>query len=126
MESIILIVLLIAIFYFLLIRPQQKQRRQLQEVQSSLTPGATVMTGSGLIGTVTSVGDDRVELEVAPGIVNTYVRRAIVQVFHDESASPEVDLGEDAAQQNPGEDRETATDEPSSRDRRDDPGGATR
>lgn len=123
----VLIILLIAVFYFLLIRPQQKQRRQLQEVQSSLTPGTRVMTGAGLIGTVTSVADDRVELEVSPGVTNTYVRRAIVQVFADDSATPDGDTSdEDAAQHNPGEERDVAAEEPSAGDRRDDPGGAAR
>lgn len=94
MESLILIALLLAVFYFLLIRPQQKQRRHLQDVQSSLDPGTKVMTGSGLIGTVVSVENDQVELEVSPGVTNTYVRRAIVQVMPDESANPDVGTSE--------------------------------
>lgn len=120
--EIILIILLIAVFYFLLIRPQQRQRRHLQDVQSSLTPGTKVMTGSGLIGTVTSVTDDRVELEVAPGVTNTYVRRAIVQVVGDETATPNIAADEGTGQRESAENSDAAAEEPSNR--RDDPGGS--
>jgi preprotein translocase subunit YajC len=86
MEALLLPLLLLAVFYLLLIRPQQRQRRQMADVQSSLTPGATVMTGAGLFGTVKSIEDDRIELEVAPGVTNWYLRRAIVQVIPDQPA----------------------------------------
>ena len=86
MEPFLLPILLLVIFYFILIRPQQKQRREIAELQSTLVPGARVMTGSGLIGTIVSIEDDEVVLEVAPGITNRYVRRAIMRVVPDETA----------------------------------------
>lgn len=85
--SLLLPVLLIAVFYFLLIRPQQKQRRQMMELQQSITPGTRVMTGAGLLGTVVSIDDDEVVLEVAPGVTNRYVRRAIVNVVPEPGAA---------------------------------------
>jgi preprotein translocase subunit YajC len=81
METLLLPLLLLAVFWFILIRPQQKQRREIAEVQSNLAPGARVMTGSGLIGTIVSVEADEVVLEVAPGVTNRYVRRAIMRVL---------------------------------------------
>ena len=89
MEALLLPILLLAVFYLLLIRPQQRQRKQMAQLQSTLGPGAKVMTGAGLFGTVVSIQDERVELEVAPGITNWYLRRAIVQVFPDEPGIPE-------------------------------------
>jgi preprotein translocase subunit YajC len=89
MEALLLPLLLLAVFYLLLIRPQQRQRKQMAELQSTLGPGAKVMTGAGLFATVVSIQDERVELEVAPGVKNWYLRRAIVQVFPDEPAMPE-------------------------------------
>lgn len=89
MEALLLPLLLLAVFYLLLIRPQQRQRKQMAELQSTLGPGAKVMTGAGLFATVVSIQDERVELEVAPGVTNWYVRRAIVQVFPNEPALPE-------------------------------------
>ncbi|SDT05544.1 preprotein translocase subunit YajC [Jiangella sp. DSM 45060] len=80
MEALLLPILLIAVFYFLLIRPQQKQRRQMVELQQSVQAGTKVMTTAGLLATVVEVDDDEVVLEVAPGVHSRYVRRAIANV----------------------------------------------
>ena len=81
METLLLPVLLIAVFYFLLIRPQQRQRKKTAEMQAGVALGARVMTGAGLLGTIVAIEDDEVVLEVAPGVTNRYVRRAIVNVL---------------------------------------------
>ncbi|MGH8824881.1 MAG: preprotein translocase subunit YajC [Jiangellaceae bacterium] len=83
--------LLLVVFYFLLIRPQQKQRREVAQVQSTVTPGARVMTSAGLIGTVVAIEDDEVLIEVAPGVTNRYVRRAIMRVLDDGRPEPSTD-----------------------------------
>lgn len=80
MEALLLPILLIAVFYFLLIRPQQKQRRQMANLQQSVQAGTKVMTTAGLLATVVEVDDDEVVLEVAPGVHSRYVRRAIANV----------------------------------------------
>jgi preprotein translocase subunit YajC len=84
METLLLPLLLLVVLYFLLIRPQQKQRREIAQVQSTVSPGARVMTGAGLIATVVALEGDEVVLEVAPGVTNRYVRRAIMRVIPDE------------------------------------------
>jgi preprotein translocase subunit YajC len=124
MEALIPLILLVAVFYFLLIRPQQKQRRQLQSVQQTLEPGSKVMTGSGLIGTVAEIDGDEVVLEVAPGVTNRFVRRAIVQVIPDETVIPDdasgladsddYTLNESNAEHNPVSDNGDDSDKPSS------------
>jgi preprotein translocase subunit YajC len=90
METLLLPLLLFAVFYFVLIRPQQKQRREIAKLQSDLAPGARVMTGSGMLATVVSLEGDEVVLEVAPGITNRYVRRAIMRVVTDEALATEL------------------------------------
>jgi preprotein translocase subunit YajC len=75
-----MIVLLFGVMYFMMIRPQQKRRRQAEQMQSSIGPGDEVVTIGGLYGTVTSVDDDTVMLEVAPGVHNRYARPAIARV----------------------------------------------
>jgi preprotein translocase subunit YajC len=81
--ELLLPLLLIGVFYFMLIRPQQKQRREIAEVQSTITPGVRVMTSAGLIGTIDAIEGDEVLIEVAPGVTNRYVRRAIMRVLDD-------------------------------------------
>jgi preprotein translocase subunit YajC len=87
METLLLPLLLLAVFWLILIRPQQKQRREVAQLQANPAPGARVITGSGLVATVVSLEDDEVVLEVAPGVTNRYVRRAIMRVLPDETAT---------------------------------------
>jgi preprotein translocase subunit YajC len=111
METLLLPLLLLAVFYFILIRPQQKQRREIAQLQSTIAPGARVMTGSGLVATVVAVEDDEVVLEVAPGITNRYVRRAIMRVLPEEAPSPVQPMTDESV---PEPITETVTDEATS------------
>ena len=65
--TLILIALMVVAFYFLIMRPQQKRQQAIQKTLSELQPGTRVMLGSGLFGTVVSVGTKQVVLEVSPG-----------------------------------------------------------
>jgi preprotein translocase subunit YajC len=56
------------IFYFLLFRPQQKRAKEHQNLISKLAAGDEVVTGGGLLGKVTDVGDTFVTLEIADGV----------------------------------------------------------
>src|SRR5580700_6597684 len=47
----------IALFYFMLIRPQQRRAKEHQALLSKLAVGDEVVTGGGLLGRVTEVGD---------------------------------------------------------------------
>jgi preprotein translocase subunit YajC len=82
-------VLLAVGFYFLFIRPARMRQRQALEIQNSLRPGLEVMTTAGLYATVSSIEDDVVLLEVAPGVVNRYAKGAVARVITPAEAEPE-------------------------------------
>lgn len=67
---IIMLVLLFAIMYFFMIRPQQKQRKKIQQFQNSLTEGKEIVTGGGIYGKVKRVdlATGIVEIEIAHGV----------------------------------------------------------
>jgi preprotein translocase subunit YajC len=75
------IALIAAAFWLLIVRPQRARSSAARAVQSRLEVGREVMTTAGLFGTVTSVTDDRVQLEIAPGVVVSYVPAAIAKVI---------------------------------------------
>lgn len=56
------------IFYFLLFRPQQKRAKDHQNLLAKLATGDEVVTGGGVLGKVTEVGDTFITLEVADGV----------------------------------------------------------
>lgn len=59
------ILVFIAIFYFLLIRPQQKQRKQRNEMMSNLNVGDKIYTAGGILGTITMLKEDTLWVKVA-------------------------------------------------------------
>jgi preprotein translocase subunit YajC len=62
------LVLVFIIFYVLMIRPQQKRMKQHQDMLGAVKPRDTAVTTGGLIGKVTKVDENEVELEVAQGV----------------------------------------------------------
>jgi len=80
MSSILMLVAMFAIFYFMLIRPENKRKKQAEELRNSLKKGDKVTTIGGIIGTIVFVGqdtlvietgDDRVRLEVTKWAIST-------------------------------------------------------
>lgn len=88
----LMIGLIIVAMYFFIIRPQQRQRREMQAMQSKLAVGNQVITIGGLYGTVVEADDETVTLEVAPGVTNKYVRGAVSRVVEPKNTS--ADAGE--------------------------------
>lgn len=72
----LLLVLLVA-FMFFGTRKQKRMQQQQQDMQKSLSFGDRVMTTSGLYATVVSTADDTIDLEIAPGVVTTWLRAAV-------------------------------------------------
>src|SRR5665647_1742418 len=71
---IVWILVFFGIFYFLAIRPQRRQKQVHAEMVSMLKKGDEIVTIGGMFGTVTGIGDDWVEIEIAK---RTRVRLAI-------------------------------------------------
>lgn len=77
------LVLIVLVFWFLVIRPTRKRQQQVSSVQSSLGPGSQVMLSSGIFGTVVSVADESVRIEIAQGTTIKVARQAVVKVVED-------------------------------------------
>jgi preprotein translocase subunit YajC len=77
-EAILPLVLIFVVFYFLLIRPQQKMMTQHKAMLGSVRRGDRVVTGGGIVGTVTKVIDDNeITVEIAPD-VKVRVQKALL------------------------------------------------
>ena len=85
--TILFLLLLFGVVYFLMIRPQQKRRREAQELQNKLGPGDQIVTIGGLHGTIVSIDDDVATLEVAPGVQVKFARQAIARVLPRQEAA---------------------------------------
>ena len=66
--NILPLLLIFVIFYILLIRPQQRRMKQHQAMLGQVKPRDMAVTTGGLIGKVTKVDENEIELEVAQGV----------------------------------------------------------
>jgi len=77
----IIVLGLLAIMLFVLPARQRKRiQAQTQAMQESLTIGTPVMTTSGMHGTVAALDEKTVDLQIAPGVVVTFARPAIMEI----------------------------------------------
>ena len=66
--------LIIGIMYFLMIRPQQRRLKEHRDMVASIRRGDTVVTSGGIIGKVTKVDDNELQVEIADGVKIKLVR----------------------------------------------------
>lgn len=74
------LVLIFIIFYFLLIRPQQRRIKDHQRMVADVKVRDMAVTSGGLIGKVTKVDDNEVEMEVAQGVKVRVVKSMLSDV----------------------------------------------
>ena len=62
-STIIMLVVMIAVFYFLLIRPENKRKKEAEQMRSNVKNGDQITTIGGIVGTVVNVKDDKFVIE---------------------------------------------------------------
>ncbi|KZS57633.1 preprotein translocase subunit YajC [Mycobacterium kansasii] len=80
MESLVLFLPFLLIMGGFMYFASRRQRRAMQatiDLHESLEPGDRVHTTSGMEATVVGITDDTVDLEIAPGVVTTWMKLAI-------------------------------------------------
>jgi preprotein translocase subunit YajC len=74
------LLLIFVVFYLFLIRPQQKRAKEHEAKIASVQKNDDVVTAGGLMGKVTKVADDHVEVEIAPNVRVKAVKSTIANV----------------------------------------------
>ena len=62
-STLVMMVLMIAIFYFMLIRPENKRKKEAEEMRGAVKKGDKIVTIGGIVGTVVDVKDSRIVIE---------------------------------------------------------------
>jgi preprotein translocase subunit YajC len=98
MESLVLFLPFLLIMGGFMYFASRRQRRAMQatiDLHESLEPGDRVHTTSGMEATVVAITDDTAELEIAPGVVTTWMKLAIRdRIVPDEDLDDDDDLEE--------------------------------
>ena len=90
------LVLIFVVFYFLLIRPQQRKAKDQRAMLDALRRGDRVVTGGGILGTVSKVvSPEEVEVDIASNVRVRVLRGTITSVL----AKPDPAAAREAAKE---------------------------
>jgi preprotein translocase subunit YajC len=70
-----------AIMYFLIIRPQNKKQKEHQEMVAGLSTGDEIVTAGGVLGKVTDVGEQFIDVEIAANVTIKLQRHQVSTVL---------------------------------------------
>ena len=87
------LVLMFAVFYFLLIRPQQKQKREKNQMLANLKKGDKAISQGGILGTVVGLTDNVVTLKIADQVRVECLRSSIVGLWRTEEGEEKKEGG---------------------------------
>ncbi len=80
MINLVFLGLIFLTFYFFIIRPQSKKQKEIQNKVSEMKKGDKVVTSAGILGTVNSIADDSVLVEVDSGVKIRFLKSAVTDV----------------------------------------------
>lgn len=80
-EFIIMIAIFFALMYFMIIRPQSKRAKEHRKLLEALSKGDEVVTSGGVVGKVSAVGENFLEIEVSEGTVIKVQKQAVTSVL---------------------------------------------
>ena len=91
MGYLIIIVVLFAAMWLFLIRPQRRRQVEQARLQDSIAAGDEILTAGGVYGTVRTIEEDVVQVEIAPGTVIKLDRRAVATVVQEPEPEAEIE-----------------------------------
>lgn len=83
------LIIVLGAFMFFASRRQKKAMQATIDLHSSLKIGDRIHTTSGLQGTITGLTDDNVDLEIAPGVITTWMKLAVRDRIDDDLDDPD-------------------------------------
>jgi preprotein translocase subunit YajC len=88
-----IIIIAFLLLWLIVVRPQRRRQNQQREMLSELRVGDEVLTAGGIYGTVSSLDEDAVTVEIAPRTEVRVARRAIAGVTRDSDEDDETEEG---------------------------------
>jgi len=82
-------VLVLGIFYFVILMPMRRRQQKVQAFLAALKVGDRIVTSGGLFGTITRLGDQSIQVQVANNVRVEISRNAVVGYQGQEPVAPE-------------------------------------
>ena len=64
-STVIMLAVMLAVFYFMLIRPENKRKKEAENMRSAVKVGDKITTIGGIVGTVVNVKEDKIVIETS-------------------------------------------------------------
>ena len=64
-SMIIMLVVMLGVFYFFMIRPENKRKKEAEQMRSNIKNGDKITTIGGIVGSVVDIKEDRIVLETS-------------------------------------------------------------
>lgn len=64
-SMIIMLVVFVGIFYFMILRPENKKKKEAEELRNSLHRGDQITTIGGIVGKIVNIKDDKIVIETS-------------------------------------------------------------
>ena len=64
-STMMMLIVMLAVFYFMLIRPENKRKKEAEQMRSSVKKGDKVITIGGLVGVVVDVKESNIVIETS-------------------------------------------------------------
>ncbi len=87
-SMIIMLVVMIGVFYFLMIRPENKRKKQAQQMRDNLAVGDTITTIGGIMGKVVNVRENAIVIETSDDRVRLQLMKWAVSSVGKQTEEP--------------------------------------
>lgn len=74
-STVIMLVAMFAVMYFMLIRPENKRKKEAEEMRAAVKTGDKITTIGGIVGTVVNVKEDKIVIETGADQVRIEVAK---------------------------------------------------
>ena len=64
-STMLMLIMMIAVFYFMLIRPENKRKKEAEQMRSAVKKGDKITTIGGIVGTVVDVKENSIVVETS-------------------------------------------------------------
>ena len=95
------LILIVVVFYFMIIRPQNKQRKEVQTMRDNMKPGDEIVTIGGFYGIIYAIDDENIVVEMLPDFHKAMIVKGAVSkvITKDEDDSEEIEETSTAAEE---------------------------
>lgn len=87
MGGYVFLLVMFGAMWLLVIRPQQQRLRAQRQLVMSLQVGDRIVTAGGVVGQITGLDDQNAQVEVAPGVIVTFLRAAVSRRLDDQAGA---------------------------------------